>query len=147
MRSPKTAVDCSHDEIHHGNAVWWFVGRNKARRALPGRPEHTDAVTHDGTWHFQLSGAKVWHLRATEALAASLGRPAGSPPLRVRVTVRPGQVLLVDTRQWWHHTELPCTLGAEEELSVSGRCGGWSGKQPGVPQPPKKLNVPSSARR
>ena len=30
-----------------------------------------------------------------------------------------GDVLLVDTKSWWHQTEIPCTLSACEEISLS----------------------------
>lgn len=50
-------------------ALWMFVGRNPlGSRDLPGRPEHTDSISADGTWHFQLSGTKKWILRPTEEL-------------------------------------------------------------------------------
>ena len=71
-RSRRTATT-----INHGKAVWFFVGHNKSRRVLPGRPEHTDAVRHDGTWHFQLSGSKTWHLRPTKELAQRLAANHG----------------------------------------------------------------------
>ena len=34
-----------------------------APTALRGRPEHTDSVDHDGTWHVQLQGRKTWFVR------------------------------------------------------------------------------------
>jgi len=46
-------------EVHHSDHVWIFVGDNRKRKPMPGRPEHTDAVAHAGTWHYQLSGSKV----------------------------------------------------------------------------------------
>jgi len=62
-------------------AVWWFVGRNgSSNEALPGRPEHTDEVSHDGTWHYQLEGSKEWRLRPTTELCERLrggGRGGG----------------------------------------------------------------------
>ena len=107
--------------IRHGKAVWFFVGHNKSRRTLPGRPEHTDAVKHDGTWHFQVCGSKIWNLRpASRDLAKYLGLESEDPEkCRTSVCVKAGEVLLVDTRQWWHHTELPCTTSAARQLSVS----------------------------
>ena len=38
---------------------------------------------------------------------------------RVHVDVEAGDMLLVDTKLWWHQTEIPCTLGACEEISMS----------------------------
>eukprot|EP00435_Cladocopium_sp_Y103_P073646 s151_g44.t1 len=43
----------------HSNAAWVFFGRNTGGRALRGRPEHTDAIQHSGTWHVQLKGEKA----------------------------------------------------------------------------------------
>ena len=36
----------------HANTVWFFVGSNTKPDATPmkGRKEHTDSITHDGTW-------------------------------------------------------------------------------------------------
>ena len=129
--------------LRHGKAVWCFVGRNKTRTGLMGRPEHTDSVRHDGTWHFQVSGTKTWHLRPTQQLcaafvsstastastasststisaaAAALMNRSWSAHERVHVDVEAGDVLLVDTKSWWHQTEIPCTLSACEEISMS----------------------------
>lgn len=49
----------------HDDGVWLFVGSNSSPASgkrkrdaclepLRGRPEHTDAVDHSGTWHVQL---------------------------------------------------------------------------------------------
>lgn len=54
--------------------LWIFFGRNNSNSAteggkdLEGRPEHTDQISHDGTWHYQLSGTKRWLLRPTPQL-------------------------------------------------------------------------------
>lgn len=45
--------------------------RRRRRREpddLLGRPEHTDSISHDGTWHYQLSGTKRWCIRPTKKL-------------------------------------------------------------------------------
>ena len=49
-------VRCSHAE-----AVWVFFGQNCGDESggMRGRPEHNDDISHSGTWHMQLSGAKV----------------------------------------------------------------------------------------
>jgi U3 small nucleolar RNA-associated protein 6 len=69
--------------LHHEPCVWIFFGRNHCniddgeeeqfgegttRRDLQGRPEHTDSISHDGTWHYQLSGTKRWFIRPTTKL-------------------------------------------------------------------------------
>ena len=44
-------------KVRYGPCIWLFFGKNyhsKGNRndyVLPGRREHTDSVTHDGTWH------------------------------------------------------------------------------------------------
>jgi hypothetical protein len=65
-----SSAPSARDAVAHANAVWVFFGRVAGREPLPGRPEHTDAVEHDGTWHLQCAGRKVWHLRPTDALVA-----------------------------------------------------------------------------
>jgi U3 small nucleolar RNA-associated protein 6 len=59
-------------KVNYGPCLWLFFGKNYAGEdaspTLPGRPEHTDSVTHDGTWHYQLSGTKIWRLRPTTKL-------------------------------------------------------------------------------
>mmetsp|Transcript_55053 Transcript_55053/g.153469 ORF Transcript_55053/g.153469 Transcript_55053/m.153469 type:complete len:346 (+) Transcript_55053:68-1105(+) len=95
--------------VRHSDAVWVFVGRNTGRGPLKGRPEHTDAVEHSGTWHLQLRGAKVWTLRPSEELKRRVPslRFAGSANVRCHV----GDVLCVNTRLWWHRTYLPGGCG------------------------------------
>lgn len=104
--------------------MWWFVGQNQSFEPLQGRPEHTDQVVHDGTWHFQLAGSKVWRLRPTEEWAATAGRghrsarrsDEGTRPHCIRCDV--GDILLLSTRDWWHATQIPPQTSASE-CSVS----------------------------
>ena len=124
-------------KMRHGPCLWIFFGRNGQRDSkkptpepLEGRPEHTDSVSHDGTWHFQWSGVKEWHLRPTEELmkrwrdkrrnvpthVQSDTGLIGSEDGRVVVKCSEGDVLIVNTRLWWHKTVIPpqhlrlCTL-------------------------------------
>lgn len=96
-----------------------------------GRPEHTDAVPHDGTWHYQLEGSKEWRLRPTDELLARLGgatkhgggkqrRASHKKPAAAVQTVlcEPGDLLVVSTREWWHATRLP-PQAAPNHLSIS----------------------------
>ena len=89
----------------HSKAVWLFVGHNDAAAPLAGRPEHTDNVQHDGTWHFQAEGCKEWRLRPTDELRAMC--PAVGGPGACTVRCETGDVLVVSTRDWWHATWLP----------------------------------------
>ena len=91
------------------SAVWAFVGRNDAAVAtqpLRGRPEHTDAVPHDCTWHEQVEGCKTWHLRPTESLSEDSEVAKGCIG-GVDVHVEQGDIIIVDTKAWWHCTSVP----------------------------------------
>ena len=127
--------------INHGPCVWFFFGWNDAgseyEKPLRGRPEHTDSVSHDGTWHYQLSGQKIWYLRPTMELISlmeskgeinkdeleswkssasqrpavsdieSLGKDEFERRGRVKIICQEGDVLLLNTRLWWHETIIP----------------------------------------
>jgi hypothetical protein len=93
-------------------ALWIFFGRNPfGNGALTGRTEHTDSVTHDGTWHYQLSGTKRWFLRPTPQLLSHL--QASYPHERipgnfcVRSDCEQGDVIILNTRVWFHRTVIP----------------------------------------
>jgi hypothetical protein len=97
-------------EWEYEPALWMFFGRNPlGHESLDGRPEHTDAITHDGTWHFQLSGKKSWFLRPTSDLLSRL-RAEGfelSANKTFQVTCNEGDVIVVNTKLWFHHTVIP----------------------------------------
>lgn len=61
--------------VTEGDATWLFFGfhtgdlRDKDNDQAPdqqvplrGRAEHTDSVTHSGTYHVQMSGSKTWYI-------------------------------------------------------------------------------------
>lgn len=78
-------------------AIWVFFGRNTKRHRLPGRPEHTDSVTHDGTWHYQLSGRKIWKLRPTQQLLEHMKGVSAWPEATVlEVDCQEGDVLVIE---------------------------------------------------
>lgn len=89
-------------EWSYGHCLWCFFGVNFTNEDLPGRPEHTDSVSHDGTWHYQLSGTKRWYLRPTEELVEKCPNATS-----VMVDCKEGDVLVVNTRLWWHCTVIP----------------------------------------
>jgi hypothetical protein len=103
--------------------TWFFIGANSAASPLAGRPEHTDSLSHDGTWHFQLSGRKVWRIRPTDELLVESSAALGP----TQVECRAGDVLVINTRLWWHSTELPAVpagrtrggAGGTDRLSIS----------------------------
>lgn len=86
----------------NSNAAWVFFGQNPLARPLRGRPEHTDAIAHSGTWHLQLQGSKVWTLRPTAELQAAARKLS-----RLRVRCTAGDVLCLNTRLWRHSTHIP----------------------------------------
>ena len=86
---------------------------------IGGRPEHVDNVRHDGTWHLQLSGTKTWFVRPLKS-AKEWSDIAGPPKLkgktgawqgglagvRLKICVEEGDMLVINTRAWWHRTEI-----------------------------------------
>ena len=104
---------------------------------LQGRPEHTDSISHDGTWHYQLSGTKRWILRPTKQLLTQIkeqnqkeeddgndddnnnnnddDNDIENPPSSITIDCHEGDVLIVNTRLWFHQTFLPSQI----EPSVS----------------------------
>ena len=125
--------------------LWIFFGRNNSVPGsdLEGRPEHTDQISHDGTWHYQLSGTKRWLLRPTpqllrmwkEDLGFSTASDAENEKIdrdssnsqneteegidndvkQMRIDCEKGDVLIVNTRLWRHQTVLP----PQREPSIS----------------------------
>jgi len=105
--------------------LWIFFGRNTqacSAADLEGRPEHTDSISHDGTWHYQLSGTKRWVLRPTKQLMKTFraeqdggavdeqkdnGDGEDEVQAPIVIDCRSGDVLIVNTRLWFHQTLLP----------------------------------------
>jgi len=127
VESPRFFEDGSFGrDLYHSKPVWLFFGQNTALDGshLEGRAEHTDSVSHSGTWHFQLSGQKYWHvrpLRESEEWDASIVNHHLDENWQDGFTIicKPGDLLLINTRLWWHRTTLPSTLQATNRLSVS----------------------------
>ena len=84
----------------------------------------------------QLAGSKVWHLRpnptaswdkgadleAAMALVAKHGvRTDGSDTQRLHVACQAGDLLLVNTRLWFHSTEIPSTALPEAQAVEAGK--------------------------
>lgn len=122
-RKRSGGVAASSNLVSHNASAWLFFGENNDSRPMPGRPEHTDKMKHHGTWHVQVSGSKVWYLRATAELleAAGASHDEGRDRPRHAVYCEAGDVLVVNTRLWWHSTELPSLLtdAAGPRLSLS----------------------------
>lgn len=105
LARPRKAEAGSAPAPRHSNAMWVFFGSNPGTRPLHGRPEHTDAIAHSGTWHLQMHGKKVWKLRPTAELMRSC--PALRKAGQLRVCCGEGDVLVVNTRLWRHCTFIP----------------------------------------
>eukprot|EP00035_Acanthoeca_spectabilis_P005487 m.114283 g.114283 ORF g.114283 m.114283 type:complete len:464 (+) comp13048_c0_seq1:1681-3072(+) len=114
--------------------------------ALAGRAEHTDDVDHTGTWHIQLCGTKTWELRpATDAPVWGDTPPTLTPKLPgavkarggrvvLRLVVEEGDLLMVNTRAWWHKTEI-APQRSFKGLSVSFARDWYDGALPPPPAP------------
>ena len=50
-------------KMTYGPGLWIFFGRNNADTLQRSWGTYGQCVAHDGTWHYQLSGIKDWHLR------------------------------------------------------------------------------------
>ncbi|XP_068672350.1 bifunctional arginine demethylase and lysyl-hydroxylase PSR-like [Montipora foliosa] len=93
------------DDAETGDQDWIFMGGPG-----PGAPIHLDMVQRP-SWQAQLSGQKIWTLippPECEHICQSL-----------HVTVNKGDIIVLDTNQWYHSTkivptgELSVTIGAE----------------------------------
>jgi hypothetical protein len=133
----KLPIPILHSNWHHEPCVWIFFGRNddKPNASLQGRPEHTDSVSHDGTWHYQLSGVKQWMLRPTAMLLALWKEKhpdladkweKSGQDYRMTVECKDGDVIVINTRLWFHQTVLPWQMVP----SVSYARDFWTGPHP-----------------
>ncbi|CAB9525372.1 UTP6, small subunit (SSU) processome component, homolog (yeast) [Seminavis robusta] len=116
-------------DVHVTGGAWIFCGcthsssnKKKRKRPLVGRAEHVDEVPHSGTWHYQLKGNKTWLVRphgqlfeaqgkkvpALESTSTTTDTTAGGA-LRLRITVEEGDWFVLNTRIWYHCTELEGT--------------------------------------
>lgn len=125
--------------MKYGPGIWiffgWNIGENK--NDLQGRGEHTDAIHHGGTFHYQMSGVKDWYVRPTDELLLkridvtkdddgddellhvwrkereqqddSDQQTATRTKLHIRCSE--GDMILINTRLWWHSTTLPSESG------------------------------------
>eukprot|EP00941_MAST-03F_sp_MAST-3F-sp1_P000785 g785.t1 len=101
--------------IAHKNHVWLFFAKNSNRNTLKGRPEHCDEI-NDSTFHFQMSGKKIWNLRPNGSAWKEVPSELNSS---FKVIVEAGDVLLINTKLWFHHTEIPNTYFAKDQMSFS----------------------------
>lgn len=128
VRLPMSDLPLDARKIRYGPGLWVFFGLNNENqedgKILQGRGEHTDSVSHDGTWHYQLSGRKDWFIRPTNEMLQILERTSRNELIekwkteersmtdkkdrtRLCIQCRENDVLLLNTRLWWHETQLP----------------------------------------
>lgn len=146
--------------IYYTAPIWVFIGKNYNKNTntsvgnkhsttskymqweqsgvyIHGRPEHTDSVSHDGTFHMQCEGNKIWYIRPSDSHEWGRDRPhihvnvdganrgaTGSNPKgmkasklsncmnlngtdRLVVNVEAGDLFVLNTRLWWHETRIP----------------------------------------
>ena len=117
-----------------------------SRSPLIGRAEHVDDVLHSGTWHLQLSGTKTWYLRPNSDsedwqdsddeggvpdLRTYLGCNTGGQhnviqvqkseggQVRLCCHVQEGDLFILNTKAWYHRTELPVDNHPQQRWSMS----------------------------
>jgi len=114
---------------------------------LQGRVEHTDSTQHAGTWHYQVHGKKIWYIRPLNDEDEWLNnipileedcnnnndkrkrtklydiggkvQKCKDNILRLKIECNEGDILLINTRLWWHQTEIPSTESQQQKLSCS----------------------------
>jgi len=131
-------------KVKYTAPIWVFVGQNdQVNTFLHGRPEHIDSVNHDGTWHLQSSGTKVWYIRPADTKEwgnepVHVKAPEGQPAKkrkgavtnteeesfndglgRLKVVVEKGDILIINTRVWWHQTRIPFTGASDHSISYA----------------------------
>jgi hypothetical protein len=124
---PKTP-DVFQDLQITGGA-WLFMGHvggessNKRKRSMVGRAEHVDEVSHSGTFHCQVAGTKTWWLRPHPELfdnppdVSLIPGAEKDKAWKLKVQVQEGDVFCLNTKIWYHYTELP--QDAEWSMSVA----------------------------
>ena len=116
---PISEIPSRIGRLKHSDAVWVFIGQNYSRKnCLDGRAEHTDSLSDaDATWHCQTRGTKLWFVRPSATLMKMFDREEDREFWqhrdRVCIEMQRGDLLLIDTQLWWHHTKIPITVGSD----------------------------------
>jgi len=140
------------NKFQHTKPIWVFIGSHAVdtNSNLQGRTEHTDHVSHAGTWHYQLSGKKIWFIRPFDddewlqcpqlvpyninddnddnnnknkrIKSNNIGgtvQQCDDSKLRLKIECNQGDILFINTRLWWHLTEIPNTSSSTDNISCS----------------------------
>jgi len=136
--NPPSTTLCN-DNSSDGDATTKKRKRNNGTAtttALAGRAEHVDEVTHSGTWHTQILGTKTWLIRpnknaqdwqqhqddndddddATPQVPniqnlQNAERAEKNRAWRLRICVEAGDLFVLNTRAWYHRTEIEEGVG------------------------------------
>ena len=101
-----------------GNAAWVFVGKRSTSESFAGRSEHVDRILHDGTYHLQCAGQKIWSIRPDWKFRKESQPPTNKQELPsnsawrtedggIEIVCNPGDLILVNTKMWAHRTTIP----------------------------------------
>ena len=111
--------------------------QHKSSSSLSGRSEHVDEVDHAGTWHYQISGSKTWYVRPNKKCEDwDSFSDAGPPDLqyvngakrsmkgcsrayRLKIVVEEGDLFVLNTRAWYHRTELDLQKDGVWSISIA----------------------------
>ncbi|KAK3884595.1 hypothetical protein Pcinc_011151 [Petrolisthes cinctipes] len=101
--APRPSFLPRHTE--HSALDWIFMGTHG-----PGAASHLDYVQRP-SWQAQIRGTKTWHLRPVPECQHAC-------PHHLTITVHRGDIVLVDTNQWYHTTvihpgDISITIGSE----------------------------------
>jgi len=142
------------NKFQHTKPIWVFIGSHTSNTNdsnLQGRTEHTDHVSHAGTWHYQLTGKKIWFVRPLDddewlqcpqlvpyninddddgdnnnnrkrVKNSNIGgtvQQCDDSLLRLKIECNQGDILFINTRLWWHLTEIPNTSSSTDNTSCS----------------------------
>jgi len=122
LKQDDDTASSNTNSIQTSRPIWIFVGRNSSRTlALEGRSEHTDNIQHDGTVHYQVSGTKSWYIRPTQELLNQCKMKNVMLEESYRVTLSEGDRIVINTRLWWHRTEIlpPKDNDDDDNVSIS----------------------------
>jgi len=109
------------ETVSPAQPYWLFLGRNDRKTALAGRNEHTDDIRHDGgTFHYQVVGRKTWRIRPTQELRGLCDQNDVALKDTYVCQVEEGDIFLINTRLWWHRTEIPGALDVSRTRNGAG---------------------------